>query len=198
MATPPDFSVGQVLTAAQMNQVGLWAMQPTSVSGSGVTLSGAKVTATAATEAVINNCFTDDFEFYRVLIRYQTSTTNSLFMQLRTGASNAATNYNYSEVQAYLGFGVTVGRATGQAQGQIGSNSNGAFWQMSSMDLFGPKLAEPTTYSVLNSRNDASYANIANYVYNGTHTTATAFESLRVFVSTGTFTGKIYIYGYNF
>jgi hypothetical protein len=119
-------------------------------------------------------------------------------MQLRTGASNAATNYNFSEVQAYVGFGVTVARSTAQAQGQIGANSNGAFWQMLSMDLFGPKLAEPTTYSVLNSRNDNNYANIANYVYNGTHTTATSFESLRVFVSTGTFTGKISIYGYNF
>jgi flavin-dependent dehydrogenase len=181
---------------AQSGDAGLVLMRPT-VSGSGVSISGGKVTATAASEAIMDNCFTSDFDFYRVLIRYQTSTTNSFFMQMRTGSTNAATNYNYSEIQAYLGFGVTVGRSTAQTQAQIGANSNGAFWQMTSIDIFGPKLSEPTTYSALNSRNDANYTNISNYVYNGTHTTATSYESLRVLVTSGTFTGTILIYGYN-
>lgn len=196
MATPPDFTVGQVLTAAQMNQIGMWKMLPT-VSGSGVSIADGTITATAATEAIITNAFTTDFDFYRLMIRYQTSTTNLLFMQLRTGASNAATNYNYSEVQAYLGFGVTVARSAAQAQMQIGSNSNGAFWQSSVIDIFGPRLAEPTTWNTNNTRNDANYGNIANYLYNGNHSTATGYESCRIFVSTGTFTAKFAFYGYN-
>lgn len=171
-------------------------MLPT-VSGSGVSIADGTITATAATEAIITNAFTTDFDFYRLMIRYQTSTTNLLFMQLRTGASNATSNYNYSEVQAYLGFGVTVARATAQAQIQIGSNSNGAFWQSSVIDIFGPRLAEPTTWNTNNTRNDAAYANAANYLYNGNHSTATAYESCRIFVSTGTFTAKFAFYGYN-
>lgn len=173
-------------------------MIPTSVSGSGVSLSGGKVTATAATEAIINGCFTTDFDFYRVMIRYQTSTTNVLFGQLRTGTTNATTNYNVSAIQGYLGFGVTVSRDNAQAQMTMGTPSNGAFWNASVVDIMGPRLAEPTTFTNHNTRNDNNYTNISNYIIDGNHSTATAYESLRIFVSSGTFTGTMAIYGYNF
>lgn len=181
---------------AQSGDSGLVLMRPT-VSGSGVSISGGKITATAATEAIITDAFSTSFDCYRMIVRYTTSTTNTLFAQMRTGTTNATSNYNYSETQAYLGFGVTVSRSTAQAQTEIGTNSNGSFWNMSVIDITGPRLAEPTTFAILNSRNDANYANISNYVINANHSTSTAYESIRVFVSSGTFTGTILIYGYN-
>jgi hypothetical protein len=184
----------KMVSAAQPN--GLWRMSPT-VSGSGVSISNGTIIATNATEAIVENCFSSEFDFYRLMLRYQTSTTNNIFMQLRTaGGSNANTDYNYSEIQGYLGFGVTVSRPTGQAQMQIGTPSNGAYWSSSVIDIFAPSLNEPTTWNNLHTRSDANYANAASYLYNGNHSTATAYPSCRIFVSSGTFTAKFALYGY--
>ena len=195
MATPPVFTAGSILEASQLNEIGMWRMTPT-VSGTGVSISGGTITATAATSAVVNNCFTTDFDFYRMIVRYQTSSTQPLFMCLRTGATNAITNYNWSQVQGYLGFGVTVARSTAQTQMEIGSASNGAFWNAATIDILGPRLAEPTTFTNHNTRNDNNYQVPANYLYDGNHSTATAYESCNLFVASGTFTAKFAIYGY--
>ena len=194
--TYPTFTAGEVLRAADMNAVGLWRTTPT-VSGTGVSISKGTITATAATTANVTNCFSSDYDFYKMVIRYQTSTTNDLFMQLRNGAVNAITNYNYSYIQAYLGFGVTVVRQNAQTQGLVGTSTNGAFWSGATVDIMGPYLAEPTTYHSDNTRNDANYTNVANYIMDGNHTTATAYDGLRLFVASGTFTAKFAIYGYN-
>jgi hypothetical protein len=191
----PTFTAGEVLTAADLNQVGLWRMTPT-VSGTGVSISQGTITATAATSAVVSNCFSANYDFYRLIVRYQTSGTQSLFMQLRAGASDAATNYNWSQVQGYLGFGVTVARSTAQTQMEIGAASNGAFWNAATLDILGPALAEPTTFTNHNTRNDNNYQVPANYLYDGNHSTATAYDSCRLFVASGTFTAKFAIYGY--
>jgi hypothetical protein len=195
MATPPDFTAGSVLTAAQMNQLGLFRMSPT-VSGSGTAITGGTITATGATSAALENCFSEDFDFYRMIIRYQTSSSQNLYLRLRESGTDATSNYNWSQTQAYLGFGVTVSRSTAQGAMEVGMNSGGAYWQMSSLDITGPALAEPTTFSNLNSRNDANYNNISNYIYNGTHTTADAYDGLNLFVFSGTFNAKFAIYGY--
>jgi hypothetical protein len=194
MATPPDFTSGQILTAAQMNQVGMWRMTPT-VSGSGVAISEGTITATGATSAIVNNCFSGDYDFYRMMIRYQTSSSQALYMRLRTGGSDAQTNYNYSLVQGYLGFGVTVARTSGGAF-EVAQSTNGSFWSASVIDLMGPSVAEPTTFTIHNTRTDANYVQPANYLYDGNHSTATAYESLNLFVFSGTFNAKFAIYGY--
>jgi hypothetical protein len=190
----PIFTSGEVLTADNMNQVGLWRMTPT-VSGTGVAISQGTITATGATSAVVNNCFSSNFDFYRMMIRYQTSSSQALYMRLRTGASDADTNYNYSLVQGYLGFGVTVARTSGGAF-EVAQSTNGSFWSASVIDLMGPALAEPTTFTIHNTRTDANYAQSSNYLYDGNHSTATAYTSLNLFTFSGTFNAKFAIYGY--
>jgi hypothetical protein len=195
MATPPVFTAGSILEASQLNQIGMWRMTPT-VSGSGVSISQGTITATAATSAVVSNCFSADYDFYRMIIRYQTSTNNQLSMRLRVGGTDAITNYNYSQVQAYAGFGVTVARSTAQTSMEVGKDSTGAFWNAATLDILGPALAEPTTFTNHNTRNDGSYAQPSNFLYDGNHSTATAYDSCNLFVASGTFTAKFAIYGY--
>lgn len=66
MATPPVFSVGQTLTSAHMNAVGMWKIGEFTASGSSTTL-------------VCDNIFTDDYQNYKIVMTLNT-----------TGASNWA------------------------------------------------------------------------------------------------------------
>jgi hypothetical protein len=82
MATPPVFTAGAVLTAAQMNAIGGWLLS-----------SGSMGTSTTKT---VDNVFTSDYDNYYIIIQglKQAGTTNSL--QWRTGgATNTTSNYAY-------------------------------------------------------------------------------------------------------
>jgi hypothetical protein len=65
MATPPDFTAGQVLTAAQMNKIGLWVVKT-------------ETAFSAAASVTADSVFTADFTNYVLKLRYTTSTTGSV------------------------------------------------------------------------------------------------------------------------
>ena len=69
MATPPDFTAGQVLTAAQMNAVGLWKVTPTSVTGTGASIdsNGDVVVSSGGSNVTLNGVFSADFKNYKIL-----------------------------------------------------------------------------------------------------------------------------------
>lgn len=68
--TYPSFSVGEVLTANDMNAVGLWLVKTQTI-------------GTAVTTQQITNCFNSSFDNYRVLITGGVVSANgSLFVQL--------------------------------------------------------------------------------------------------------------------
>jgi hypothetical protein len=64
MATPPNFSAGAVLTAAQMSAVGMWLVKTVTV-GSG------------ASSVPITSAFSADFDMYRITYNGGTASANS-------------------------------------------------------------------------------------------------------------------------
>ena len=87
MATPPDFTSGAVLTAAQMNAVGLWRVASfTSTAGSG--------TITCA------DAFNADYDMYRIVIYGgSTSATCNILFQftgVTTGYYSATTSVSFA------------------------------------------------------------------------------------------------------
>jgi hypothetical protein len=91
MATPPVFTAGAILTAAQMNQSGLWLVQ-------------SQTLATGQTSITVANAFTADFSRYLIQIEDITrSVAGNVFFQL-TGITGSV--YNSS------GFFTTYGSAT--------------------------------------------------------------------------------------
>ena len=91
MATPPTFSVGATLTAAQMNAVGLWKT--------------ASVTLTGQTTASITNCFSADYSNYLLIYNIRSS-SGSAAMQIQlalNGTPNATVN-SYVLGGRYVGF----------------------------------------------------------------------------------------------
>lgn len=180
MATPPDFSVGQVLTAAQMNAVGLWLIKEQTI-------------GSAVTSVTVTGAFSADYEAYKIIISGGVaSTANTLYLNL-----DGSTASYYSSIIFYA-YASGLGNASG-----IGS-SNVAYWNYAGVGsssalhaditLNGPFLAKPTTFSAqaggLTTDNSAIYS--AGY-----HNVSSSYSAFRITLSAGTITGgTIRVYGY--
>ncbi len=192
MATPPVFSVGAVLTAAQMNAIGVWKVTPTSVAGTGVTTSasGSVVVASGGTAINVNGVFTADFDNYDIMItNARSSSAINVQFKLRDAGGDISTNYY---------FGNADGGAYGAAQTFILSNmiTSSTDTAGGKFSIYNPFIAEETTLlfdgtdsrSAGNSRQRQAGVQISN-------TSMTGFSILTG--SPATFTAmKISIFGY--
>ena len=78
MATPPSFFAGAVLTAAQMNSVGLWLVSSTTIGSAVSTIN-------------IDGCFTSDYRNYLIVFTgTNSSTTNIIQGNWRSSGANLA------------------------------------------------------------------------------------------------------------
>lgn len=103
MATPPNFVAGAILTAAQMNRIGLWHVK-TVTGGNG------------AASIVVSDAFGPDFDDYLITLSGGAiATATNLRMRLGT----SATNY-------YAGYTLTAYNTTGAT---FSGGDNGAtYW----------------------------------------------------------------------
>jgi hypothetical protein len=173
----PDFSPGEVLTAAAMDSIGLWLVKTQTV-GTGVT----SVTVTGA--------FSSDYQNYRISYSGGTQSANG-DIGMKLGAS--VTGYF-----SYLVYGV-VTSATVLGAGNNNSVSwswmgGGAAGQATHLacDLYGPNLAAYTKV-----RNGSYQSDNAYGTTQGEHRVATAYTDFTIFVGSGSLTGgTIRVYGY--
>jgi len=194
MPTPPDFTAGTALAAASLNAVGLWRITPTGISGTGASLSGAKITLTTCTAAKISGVFSADYENY-LLVGRAITTTGDIYAQFMVGTTETTTNYNYAMMQAYAGAGVTAVRTAGTtALTMFAMGAGTTTYCSSTVDIFAPQLATATLWQCTNNRSDNSYGLPANYLWHGNQSDNTQFDGLRLF-SAGNITGTFYIYG---
>jgi hypothetical protein len=192
------FTAGQVLTAAQMTTLqansGLVVMVPSSVSGTGVTVSsGGKVTFTTATQINVNGCFTSAYDYFRVVMNVTTAVTGGLFnFQMRVGGVTAAgaTDYAFSLLQsasagAWLNLNFNAGTNI-ISLGYAGAGSTSS----SSIEFIGPSLAQKTSITVNGNYNGVPYTG------GGQHALSTAYDGFVITPSAGNITGTLMIYGY--
>jgi len=97
MATPPDFTAGQVLTAAQMNQIGLWHISRTTI-------------GSAVVSVTISGCFTADYTNYRVIVSGLTSASTGAGLNMTVAGAGATAHY--STTAYYTAGASTLGHAT--------------------------------------------------------------------------------------
>lgn len=91
MATPPDFSPGQVLTAAHMDAVG-------SFRTGGATFTG-------QTAVNIANCFPTDYDKFQVTYNIRSASGSaSLYLRLSVGGAPNITASSYVSGGRYVGF----------------------------------------------------------------------------------------------
>ena len=172
----PDFSPGEVLTAAAMDSIGLWKIGVFTLSGS---------------ETNCDNIFSSDYTNYRVVLNsVGISAAGDLQMQLRTVAS-AATGNDYNFTYAGTNFSAVSAVTSSPNANRVrvgffdGNLSGGV-----SMDIYGPALAQRTSSTL-----QSLQPNIQQWSGGFYHNLTTAYTGLRFF-STTTMTGTVCVYGY--
>jgi hypothetical protein len=132
----PDFSPGEVLTAAAMDSIGLWLVTTATVS--------------AQTTLTVDNCFTSDYANYRIVISMVGVTDqNNLGLQLLDSSGTViATNYQATAYGLdYATPGTTFATVGSATQFNLGflanSSSHGA--GSYNYDISGPQLSTQRT-----------------------------------------------------
>jgi hypothetical protein len=176
MATPPTFSAGAILTAAQMNAVGVWEVASQSVATSG-----------SPSEVSISDCFSADYDAYRIIVTGG-SASAGMFLRLQLGAT--ATGY----YTAYNGVTYSTGAASLSADNNAANFSAVGIATTTSINLdctlINPFLTEHTYISGAHA--DGSVGR----TYAGYLNNSTSYTGFKVICSTGSLsTGTIRVYG---
>lgn len=175
MATPPDFTAGAVLTAAQMNQLGLFLVK-SQTAGAGVG------------SVLITDCFNSDFRNYRITFEGGSQSISNNAIQLQF--ANTMNHFANMRYDSWSGFAAGTLPTTAQNFAYFGLSGASSTCTLS-MDIFAPNLAQYTKYSGMFTGND--YYGTGGGVY-GANTSLTGFTIIFPgFTNTG---GIVKVYGY--
>jgi hypothetical protein len=178
MATPPDFTTGQVLTAAQMNGVGLWLVK----------------TGTFTTQDLIaDTAFSTEYDRYLLTTSFTyTNTAAEIRLQFRTSGSNNATSNYLHQNSAFTTVGIFDRNTVATTSSALAPNTGGNSWDLDLQILFPASNTVNTRVLVSGGIHAGSLPLIGNAGF----TTTTAFDGIRIFPTAGTMTGTYKIYGY--
>jgi hypothetical protein len=172
--TYPTFSSGDVLTAAEMNAVGLWLVKTQTI-------------GTAVSSVTVTDAFSSTYDNYLVTISNGAATTDAN-IQFRLGASATA----YSGSLIYTTYTIAAANFAQDNNAAIfnfagSGNTNGLNFNAT---VLGPNLAKYTTIS-------SSYLGaLSGGNYNGIHKATTQHTAFTIIASAGTWTGgTIKVYG---
>ena len=176
----PDFSPGEVLTAAAMDSIGLWLVGSYTVTG-------------GSTVIICNSCFSSNYKNYRIVADINCSTDMEFRMQMRdgTGADGSA-NYSWQRLLVD-GAALTAQRSTGITYGII--NFGNAETTALTCDVFSPNISGERTFWQTEGLTQSSTVRIErlNTIFGANK----AFTGFQIERSTGTFDGgTIKVYGY--
>lgn len=194
--TFPSFASGEVLTANDMNAVGLWRVTGctvTSAGGTAATASNGVITIGAGnTSVTVNNAFSTDYDNYRIVIAGGVSSVAAGACNLTLGA--AATGYY--RAGAFMAF------ASGAVTGFNNANDTswrGAVEASTSMidaviDLLNPFATKNT---ILSSHTTAARTDGYSLFMGGYLANTTSYSAFTLTASAGNLTGgTIRVYGY--
>ena len=181
--TYPNFSVGETLTSASMNAVGLWLVKTQTV-GTGVST------------VTVNNCFSADYENYKLIYSGgQNSAATDINLQLTTGGTASATGYYGVLVYGNLAGGGVAGATNNNAAvwswagGGAGANNGAASMNVDLLNPFDAKRTRLHNAQVL-------YGTVYG-TYTGLHDIGTSYDGVKLTAAAGTLTGgTIRVYGY--
>ena len=155
----------------------------------------AETAFSAVTSLTADSVFTSSYTNYRIVIRYQTS-SDELAMKLRAATVDTSTGYNFQRLQVSSST-VDGVQSTSQTSAYVGHSGSGGFFCMSTVEISGVQLAEPTVYQAICTRNNSAYTSPIIVQYFGNQSASTAFDGIKLLVANGTMTGTYAIYGYS-
>ena len=185
----PSFSVGEVLTATDMNAVGAWLIET-------------KTLTASAGPIQFDNKFTTSYDTYLLTGHVlQNTSTGQMNLQWQDASNAAITGANYDSAVAgsfvssgvgnFAGFNTVAGATNIFIGGSVAGDyfSFGVYIQRprDAVKTMGSQWLTVDNYN----------ATVTNVFINGgfLHTLATAYYGCRLNISAGTVTGKVSLYG---
>ena len=185
MATPPTFSSGAVLTAAQMNAVGMWKIT------SGTVTSGSSFDLTSV--------FTSDYDSYKlVLTQIRTNVTGgSIQLRMLATTTPAIIGYYMGGTQVDIALNsIATFRGNNATLLETGATQGGNVSGMTSVEIHSPVATQYTSFNgqAVDSRLGSAYGGIS---FTGQLGNTTSYNGIRVLLSANSFTNCNYkLYGY--
>jgi hypothetical protein len=180
----PDFSPGEVLTAAAMDSIGLWKVA-----------SGTFTGATSASAASISDIFTSDYDNYRIILKTSNATSSNVNMQFRDTSGNVIGGSAYFSqfVRSYV---ATVDAAAQSSSNNALLGTNYTAPNMSvTLDIQSPNIAEQTSWLANFYSFNSSVPHSLTGNGGGYHNSSTRFSGIILFPTSGTLSGSYWIYG---
>jgi hypothetical protein len=167
---------------------GMDLITPTSVAGSGVTLSGGQISFAAATSVSVNGCFSSAYANYKVIFEGVGSAVDVNKLRLRLSGTDASgANYSYEQV--------TGSNASVSAQNYSGESSWSYFAASTTVSMMSevlirrPNLAETTMMSGQGGRETAVV------MMTGVHSLTSQYDGFSLLPGSGNITGTMRVYG---
>lgn len=154
-------------------------------------------TFSAASSVSVNNCFSSTYTNYLASLEISSSSAADADITLRLragGVDDSSSVYNGDRIVQFGGTLVGQDYAGGSAFG-FSQTASSRPWACSELVLFRPAVADETVI-LSRSYGAASAGEFYHDLRACAHTSATAFDGLTVYPSSGTFTGTLCIYGY--
>ena len=186
----PDFSPGEVLTAAAMDSIGLWRV--------------AETTFTASNSITVDNCFSSSYNNYKIMIQWlQNTSSGGVFLKFKDSVGivstasygyRAAGNFRSGASNLFAGFS-NIDNLT--STGGIFIGSTGAATRgFTSADIFSPNLAQLKNLQGQYMGTSDGTNTFINLQIGGWQDSNTQMVGLNIAPTAGTMTGVVTIYGY--
>jgi hypothetical protein len=183
----PSFSTGEVLTAADMNAVGMWKI--------------ATASTTSSSNLIVDNVFTTDYTNYRLVFSEITgSGVTGLNLLWRSGGStiNLSNYYGTRIGYSYAAAALSSATDNGGAAHQICAILSGNTTSPASLivDVFAPQKNTRNT-SITAQGVDARTGGNGAFSYSGFYNATTAMDGFVLNAGAQTYTNvNVIIYGY--
>ena len=180
MTTPPTFVSGAILTAAQMNSIGLWQTSNTTV-------------GSAVSSHAVTSCFSTDWMNYKLVISGLTATVNSSVLYLKLSGTTGST---------YYGNMIYNAPTVSAIGGVSAANASALGLFICTMSDSGVISLETTIGSPFLATGTNAFGNYAGRSYNGQcsahDSNAASSTGFTILPSSGTISaGTVKVYGYN-
>lgn len=185
---------GQILTADSTASTGMkWATPST-----GALTLISSTTFTGSSSHSVNDVFSSTYSRYLIATEISSvSATGYIRMRLRvSGSDNTSANYYWSNIYN-VSNAITPTGEGGNAETSFGigylASGGGDF--ASNMNLNNPQATKYTTFSSQNARWEGSVSVLS--VPTGAMSVTTSYTGFTIYPASGTFSGKVYVYGYS-
>lgn len=178
MATPPDFTAGQVLTAAQMDAIGLWLVKKETI-------------GSAVSSVTITNAFSADYQNYKIVVSGGVASTTNSLLAVTLGATVTGYYYTfvYSTYATATPLAIRNSNAASFAYGGHGSTNTLSINATIQMPFETKRTIFASDYVAINTGGTAG--RVQGFLDNDT-----SYTDFTITPNTGTLTGgTVFVYG---